>query len=413
MPVRRRSLAEYRKAAGYSQEALAEALRVETSTVGRWERGETRPQPWTRPKLARALGVSHEALAELLDDAAGLDTVGSVPESIAEEVAAPLRRDFLKHGVAAVACERTNGWRSVTLVDIEALNAMQHSLIALDAQHGGGAVLSMAMAYLRSEVTPLLQGRYPERVGRRLFAAAAGLTLTTGFIAYDAGQHGLARQHFVHALSLSRTADDPALSARVVTAMSHQALYLDDRDDALVFARLASSGATACVPVIQAICAATEARVSAVIGDKQGCFALMDKTEQAFSRVRAEETPAWSCFLDEAELAGKFGRCLRDLGLHADADQQLEMSLNLHKTSYPRSRAITQIIHATNHVRQGNLEHACQLGITAMPAVGRLRSQRVSEYLRDLRDHLAPYAHEPTVRAFSEQARAVLATREV
>lgn len=66
MTGRRRVLAERRKAAGYSQEALAEALRVEPSTVGRWERGETAPQPWFRPKLARLLGVAHVELEVLL-----------------------------------------------------------------------------------------------------------------------------------------------------------------------------------------------------------------------------------------------------------------------------------------------------------------------------------------------------------
>lgn len=98
--------------------------------------------------------------------------------------------------------ERTSGSRSVSLADVDALHAMQRSLTALDAEHGGGAILPMAMAYLRSEVAPLLQGRYPEHVGRHLFTSAAELTLAIGFIAYDASRHGLARQQLVHALSL-------------------------------------------------------------------------------------------------------------------------------------------------------------------------------------------------------------------
>lgn len=308
--------------------------------------------------------------------------------------------------------ERTKGSRSVSLVDIEALHAMQCSLTALDAEHGGGAVLPMAMAYLRSEVAPLLQGRYPERVGRRLFASAAELTLATGFIAYDAGKHGLARQQLVHALRLARIAGDRALGGRVLTTMSHQALHLGDRDDALVFARAASGAVGTCVPAVQAICAATEARALAAMGDQRACFVLMDDVERAFSRARVEDAPAWLRFLDEAELAGKFGRCLRDLGLHAEAERQLETSLNLHKASYPRSRAITQIIYATNYVRQGHLEPACQLGLAAIPAVGRLRSQRTREYLRDFQDHLTPYAQELIVREFSEQARELLPARD-
>src|SRR5215469_5138491 len=63
---RRQRLARRRKALGLTQESLAELLDVERSTVIRWERGETEPLPWMRPKLATALRVSADRLEELL-----------------------------------------------------------------------------------------------------------------------------------------------------------------------------------------------------------------------------------------------------------------------------------------------------------------------------------------------------------
>jgi tetratricopeptide (TPR) repeat protein/transcriptional regulator with XRE-family HTH domain len=69
MAASRRRLAEHRKALGLTQEELAELLSVERSTVVRWERGETRPLPRIRPRLARALHVSAGQLQELLGDA--------------------------------------------------------------------------------------------------------------------------------------------------------------------------------------------------------------------------------------------------------------------------------------------------------------------------------------------------------
>jgi tetratricopeptide (TPR) repeat protein/transcriptional regulator with XRE-family HTH domain len=66
----RRQLAQRRKAVGLTQEQLAERLGVDRTTVVRWERGETEPMPWLRPKLARALGVSADRIEELL--AAGI-----------------------------------------------------------------------------------------------------------------------------------------------------------------------------------------------------------------------------------------------------------------------------------------------------------------------------------------------------
>ncbi|MCA1676626.1 MAG: helix-turn-helix domain-containing protein, partial [Actinobacteria bacterium] len=100
MKRKRERLAQRRKMAGHSQEQLAEVLRVERSTVVRWERGETEPQPWLRPRLAKALGISGERLAELLadvvtvrqDDHDRLDRALAQPARVDVEVARQLQQ---------------------------------------------------------------------------------------------------------------------------------------------------------------------------------------------------------------------------------------------------------------------------------------------------------------------------------
>ena len=99
MTGRRHRLVSTRKAAGFSQERLAETVGVERSTVMRWERGETCPQPWARPRLARALGISDYTLSELLREPVEPDNAVSRAGPLAEEPASVHRRDFLKHGV--------------------------------------------------------------------------------------------------------------------------------------------------------------------------------------------------------------------------------------------------------------------------------------------------------------------------
>jgi transcriptional regulator with XRE-family HTH domain len=64
--AKRERLAQRRKAVGLTQEQLAEQLGVDRTTVVRWERGETQPLPWLRPKLAKALRVSADRIEELL-----------------------------------------------------------------------------------------------------------------------------------------------------------------------------------------------------------------------------------------------------------------------------------------------------------------------------------------------------------
>ncbi|MPZ28087.1 MAG: helix-turn-helix domain-containing protein [Micromonosporaceae bacterium] len=91
---KRHRLAERRKAVGLSQERLAEAIGVDRSTVVRWERGETHPHPWHRPRLANALTVSIEELAGLLGEplwAAGPKSAPPPASGVAAGGSAPVR----------------------------------------------------------------------------------------------------------------------------------------------------------------------------------------------------------------------------------------------------------------------------------------------------------------------------------
>lgn len=68
MTGKRTRFAAARRAAGHTQESLAHALRLERSTVARWEGGESDPIPGTRPRIAQELKISLAELNVLLDE---------------------------------------------------------------------------------------------------------------------------------------------------------------------------------------------------------------------------------------------------------------------------------------------------------------------------------------------------------
>lgn len=64
--MRRYLLAEARKAAGKSQETVAEEVGVDRTSISNWERGESTPYPDQRSAYAGALGVTLSELAAML-----------------------------------------------------------------------------------------------------------------------------------------------------------------------------------------------------------------------------------------------------------------------------------------------------------------------------------------------------------
>lgn len=76
--MRRERLIAARKAAGKSQERVAELVGVDRTTVGTWERGEYTPQPDQRAAYAEAIGVSLDELHAMLSSAPSV--AGEVPD---------------------------------------------------------------------------------------------------------------------------------------------------------------------------------------------------------------------------------------------------------------------------------------------------------------------------------------------
>ena len=110
MALKRLRLIQRRKALGYTQEELAGQLGCERTTIIRWERAETEPQPWLRPKIAQLLHLTTEELGDLLADVAdvpdqrdGFTLVSSVPLDFSLSAAHTVRvmEGFSAHDIAS------------------------------------------------------------------------------------------------------------------------------------------------------------------------------------------------------------------------------------------------------------------------------------------------------------------------
>ena len=64
-PAYGQHLAELRKAAGFSQQRLADILKTRQSTIASWEHSSSPPKGSVLPSLAKALGVSLDTLLQV------------------------------------------------------------------------------------------------------------------------------------------------------------------------------------------------------------------------------------------------------------------------------------------------------------------------------------------------------------
>lgn len=275
MALRRRRLAQRRRACGYSQEALAEALQVDRTTVVRWETADTEPQPWHRPKIAQLLQVSLEGLDDLLADIAGMAGSGgssNEPTGATDRVQAP----------PATASTRSPARGPATQVPGRDVYASTiRSFRAADRQVGGGHLYATVVSYLHRDVAPQLFRAASDGDSRGVFTAAAALTEMAGWMAHDAGRDEAARQHFARSFDLVRVGKDRQLTAHVLASMSHLAHHMARPEEAIGYARRGqdrlSDGPRQ--PELAARLLAMEARGFASRQEARQCAQLLSQAE--------------------------------------------------------------------------------------------------------------------------------------
>jgi hypothetical protein len=267
----------------------------------------------------------------------------------------------------------------------------------------------MAVEYLRGEVAPLLRARYTDAVGRALFSATSEFTLGVGWMAYDAGKHGLAQRYMAQALRMSHAADDRAFGGRILAAMSHQALHLGDVRHGTDFACGARAGTQGAItPTTVAMLAAMEACAHAARGDASLCLRALSDAERAFARSTPGQDPPWVEF-DEGALAGHLARCFRDLD-RPEAERFALRSIQLCHPAHLRTRVQRYAILASAHAQQGDLDEACAVGRQALAEVPKLRSKRTLDDVARLVE-LVGASGSQVAHDFTEEAAELLQSR--
>jgi hypothetical protein len=437
-------LAEAVDRAGFTQKSFARAVRVagaeqgvsilcDHTSAGRWLAG-TLPRERTAFAILAALRKRLGPQLTLHD--IGLAASESVPpdvgrryeDDVDETLAAVprlLRADLDDVRTITAGDPAVGAWTQASLAwltatdthvptytsgvrvgrtDVRVIRQTTDVFVDLDNRFGGGHARRALVQYLSGEVAQLLSGRYSAEVGRELFSTVAESTLLVAWMSYDSGLHGLAQRYFVQALSLAKAGDDRLLGASILSAMSHQATYLERFRDAATLARAARLGIAAACGTLSAQFCAMEARALACLGDATGCDRALSEAVHEFERRHPGADPAWISYFDDAELAAEFGHCFRDLGRATGATTYAAQSLGEANGMYVRSDFFATMVLAHAQLGQREVEEGCRVALRALDLGQQLKSARSAAYLREFRSQLAAVGSPALVQEFEQHA---------
>ena len=287
MPVRRTGFAARRKSVGLSQEGLADALGVDRSTVVRWESGETEPQPWIRPRLARVLTVS-------LEDLAGLLTVaGAAGHEDVERL-----RFALEHP---------------DTVDLVTVAALRREIEQLDEQyvHVPSVTLLAPAGQCLGQVRFLSAHATRSRVRRELLGLEAEAAILMGQLVWDASQrrdHASARMYLDEAIAAASQVRDPVAEGLALLRRAMISLYGEsDPVEGLSEAQAAAEASGKASDVLTGLATLHVAEAHAMLDDRGSCERALSAADARLGRVDAADA-AFELF-SEAQAGRMAGSC--------------------------------------------------------------------------------------------------------
>ncbi|HEY8524244.1 MAG TPA: helix-turn-helix transcriptional regulator [Acidimicrobiales bacterium] len=379
----REALAARRKAVGLTQESLAEALRVERSTVARWEQGTASPRPWYRRKLADALDVTPDELTRLLEPAS---TTSATPE-----------QTEYWHGDVGDS-HRPTSVASASYV--ESVRANARRLIELDTSYGGDDLARLAARAFRSAYERLASGLYVPGVERDLQAAIGELGQVAAWIAYDSDKQQLSRQLTNEALLHSRMAGDRRMELCELGQLAMQAVHLGRPAEALRIAdEVIDSDPPS--PRIDAVFRIRRARALAQMGDRSRSLREHDRAAAILGAGVTAADPDWTWWVDDAELAWHRAMSLASLDGWSAAVDLFQTAHDLRSPAAQRARYNDRAHLLEAQLAVGAWHDAEASLADILASTGDVRSSRTTALLRRIGRQLARADSAPSTVADS------------
>ncbi|MET8678207.1 Tat pathway signal protein [Streptomyces sp. NPDC004647] len=301
--------------------------------------------------------------------------------------------------------------RKVGEGEVDAVREMTVFFSKRDQRRGGAHGRRSLVQYLYDDVATYLSGVFPsERIRRDLLSAAGELTYLSGWMSFDASQHGVAQQYFTLAVRLAAEAGDAPLAGHILRAMAHQAVDLGHPEQAveLSTASVGRKRYTLASHRERALLGVVQARSLAAAGRKKDALAVLLRAEDDLAAAQpGDDEPQRVWFFSEASLAHETACTLRDIGDLQGAQNEFRRSVRTRKAAtFSRTHAVTLGYLGTVQARQGNVEVACNTWSRALDAMEGVHSGRARETVITMRRVLSPFRNRGITAATELDTRA-------
>jgi transcriptional regulator with XRE-family HTH domain len=258
---------------------------------------------------------------------------------------------------------------------------METRLIALrrlDDTVSSAHLLPAVLADLDQAQHLAREASYPDRIGTRLLTVIGELAQLAGWVASDAGHYQQAQRLYLSGVTAAQAAADRALGAQLLSSLAYQIANTGNRDDALLIARSAVTGAREATPLVRALLTERLAWAAARAHDPDTTRRALDTVDDAYAQQLAGiAEPEWLYWLDRAEIDVMAGRCLIELGRPADAEPLLTRALATYDSSHVREVALYQTWLAEGYAKTGDLDTARTILARATAAAAHTDSVRL------------------------------------
>lgn len=416
MAVKRKLFAQRRRAMGFTQESLAERMRVDRTTVVRWERGDCQPQPWLRRGLAAALEVSLDGLERLL----------RVPVAVPALDEAPVPVDTLesrnndggdttnRRNFASLAAFVSLGsvgplGKVLASTDVPGAICMEHVQVAAslvdrfrqaDAAIGANALCDLAIGVHERLSQWARRSSYSREVGEALQVTLADLANQVAWLAVDADRRAQSRTYLNEAISRARIADEPREEVRALACLSLLTRSSQPKESlqcAEAARRVAAGWAT---PRLQALLHLRAAHAHAYLKDGAAYERAAARALNCMEKGQHEDDLPFLRFVTPQEATGLAGLAQLALGRSRRAVAAFQSIADTAQPATRRNEIYYRVRLAQAAQRAGDLNQAAAVALDVLPQVAAIQSRRTTGVLARLRADLGQSGSAPEVAAF-------------